>query len=66
MDKNTPEYWVNQLSLEPHPEGGYFKQTFKSNEVVAGRERVLYTSIYFLLESGNVSHFHRLQSDELW
>ncbi|WP_059173073.1 cupin domain-containing protein [Bacillus sp. FJAT-27445] len=66
MDKHTAEYWVSRLELEPHAEGGYFKQTYRSDEEVPGKDRALYTSIYFLLRSGEVSHFHRLKSDELW
>lgn len=66
MTTHTPDYWVTQLQLEPHPEGGFFKQTYKSEEEVPGKGRMLYTSIYFLLQAGNVSHFHRLKSDELW
>ncbi|MEI4771322.1 cupin domain-containing protein [Psychrobacillus sp. FJAT-51614] len=58
------EYYIKQLGLEPHPEGGYFKSTFSSEETVNFRK--LYTSIYFLLGAGDVSHFHRLKSDELW
>lgn len=68
------EYWVEKLELAPHPEGGFYKQTFASQEAVTDRElsvafhntRKLYTSIYFLLTDKNVSHFHRLKSDELW
>jgi uncharacterized protein len=66
MVMKNAEYWINMLNLEPHKEGGYYKQSFKSTEEIKDRERVLYTSIYFLLRSGEVSHFHRLQSDELW
>lgn len=66
MEKRTADYWINQLNLEPHAEGGYFKQSFRSSEKLSGFSRVLYTSIYFLLREGEVSHFHRLQSDELW
>ncbi|MGI8385983.1 cupin domain-containing protein [Robertmurraya sp. P23] len=66
MEKKTADYWINQLDLEPHAEGGYFKQSFRSSEKLANQSRVLYTSIYFLLREGEVSHFHRLQSDELW
>ncbi|MFB5087513.1 cupin domain-containing protein [Psychrobacillus sp. PGGUH221] len=58
------EYYIKQLGLEPHPEGGYFKSTFASEESVSSRK--LYTSIYFLLGADDVSHFHRLKSDELW
>ncbi|MDT8861620.1 cupin domain-containing protein [Alkalihalobacillus sp. MEB130] len=58
--------WITYLELEAHPEGGYFKRSFRSTEKVPGKDRVLYTSIYFLLRSGEVSHLHRLKSDELW
>ena len=68
------DYWVTKLELEPHPEGGYFKQTYISQENISDRElssdfrgrRALFSSIYFLLTDKNVSHFHRLKSDELW
>lgn len=74
MKKNTAHYWVSKLGLLPHPEGGYYKRTFRSTEQVSDQEltvqfegtRKLYTSIYFLLTSNDVSHFHRLKSDELW
>ncbi len=66
MEKNKADYWIKQLDLEPHAEGGYFKQSFRSSEELANQSRVLYTSIYFLLREGEISHFHRLQSDELW
>jgi hypothetical protein len=67
-------YWVEHLKLEPHPEGGYFKELFRSEVTVPDGEfsgnlqskRSLYTSIYFLLEQGTVSRFHRLKSDEIW
>ncbi|WP_436372231.1 cupin domain-containing protein [Cytobacillus sp. BC1816] len=68
------QYWVSKLGLTPHPEGGYYKRTFESEECTSDQElsvnfegtRKLYTSIYFLLTSNDVSHFHRLKSDELW
>lgn len=64
----TKEDWVRRLGLEPHVEGGYFKQTEKASERLdfSGKERALYTSIYFLLEETNPSHFHRLTADEIW
>ena len=60
--------WIDHLELQKHPEGGYYKSTYKSDTMVVEErgERPLYTSIYFLLRSEDVSHFHRLQSDELW
>jgi hypothetical protein len=67
-------YWIERLQLEPHPEGGYFRQTYRSDVVIA-REglpvgfsgaRAVSTAIYFLLEEENFSAFHRLRSDEIW
>ena len=74
MNQQDPQYYISKLGLEPHPEGGYFKRNFESQEQITDQEltvdfegkRMLYTSIYFLLTSNDVSHFHRLQSDELW
>jgi predicted cupin superfamily sugar epimerase len=70
----SAEYWVQRLKLEPHPEGGYFRQTYASDIVVAREAlpagfsgpRTASTAIYFLLEGQNFSAFHRLRSDELW
>ena len=67
-------YWVKQLRLEPHPEGGYFRQTYRSEVTIArealptgfGAARAASTAIYFLLEGKNFSAFHRLRSDEIW
>lgn len=74
MHINDLHIWVSKLGLTPHPEGGYYKRTFESDERINDNElsvnfegvRKLYTSIYFLLTSEDVSHFHRLKSDELW
>lgn len=74
MQSNKVEYWVSNLGMSRHPEGGYYKETFQSEEQISDKEltvnfegkRKLYTSIYFLLTSDDVSHFHRLKSDELW
>lgn len=61
--------------MKPHPEGGYFREVYRSEAVVAGASlpecfggnaRSLSTAIYFLLETGNFSAFHRIKSDELW
>lgn len=69
---------VDQLkrkyNLEPHPEGGWYKQTYKSTEQIAVgalperfvSNRFFSTAIYFLLEHGNFSAFHRIKSDECW
>ncbi|WP_026567107.1 cupin domain-containing protein [Bacillus sp. UNC41MFS5] len=74
MHINEVHNWVTKLGLSPHPEGGFYKRTFESDEQITDKElsvmfegqRKLYTSIYFLLTSDDVSHFHRLKSDELW
>ncbi len=74
MTNGNARYWIEKLQLEPHPEGGYFRQTYRS-EVVIAREalpagfsgaRAVSTAIYFLLEGKNFSAFHRLRSDEVW
>lgn len=65
----TKEEWIKELDLEPHVEGGYFRQTYKAVEKVKlpdGRIRSLSTSILFLLTNQNPSHFHLLSSDEIW
>lgn len=57
---------VEKLQLLPHPEGGFYNEVYRSEEIIAERERNLFTSIYFLLTSENISKFHRIKSDELW
>jgi hypothetical protein len=73
LDKDAT-YWIEKLRLEPHPEGGYFRQTYRSELVIAREalpagftgKRAASTAIYFLLEGRNFSAFHRLRSDEVW
>jgi predicted cupin superfamily sugar epimerase len=66
----TAQYWIDHLNLQPHPEGGYYKEVFRSvNRVTRIGEAVVKqacTSIYYLLEGKDFSGFHRLASDELW
>ena len=62
-------YWIDKLEMNEHPEGGYFKEVVRSFSKVKlddKRERSQYSSIYFLLNDLNPSHFHRLKDDELW
>lgn len=61
----TAEYYIKNLNMEAHIEGGYFKESFTSNDEVK-KDKKLWSSIYFLLKTGEVSNFHRLKSDELW
>ncbi len=61
----SAEYYIKNLNMNPHIEGGYFKESFISNDEFK-QDKKLWSSIYFLLRTGEVSNFHRLKSDELW
>lgn len=61
----SAEYYIKNLNMTPHVEGGYFKESFISKDETR-KDKKLWSSIYFLLETGEVSNFHRLKSDELW
>ena len=66
--------FIKQLKLEPHPEGGYYRQTYKSAEYVSGpalpgrfaEDRPISTAILYLLQQGDFSSFHKIKSDECW
>ena len=68
------DYWIQKLNLTNHPEGGYFRETYRSAETLQsdalperfGGLRSFSTAIYFLLKGNQVSNLHRIQSDELW
>jgi len=72
--KQDADYWIHKLGLAEHPEGGYFRETYRSSESVGadtlaerfGGKRNLCTAIYFLLRGDQISDLHRLKSDELW
>ena len=65
---------VKQLELEPHPEGGYFKETYRSEGSIPQESlssefdgnRNYSTGIYYLLQSEDFSAFHRIHQDEMW
>ncbi len=57
-------HWIKTLNLQPHPEGGWFKETYRALGAINGRN--FSTAIYFLLEAGQRSVFHRIKSDEIW
>lgn len=52
------------LGLEPHPEGGHFRETWRA--AAAGSQRGASTAILFLLSRGERSHWHRVDADEIW
>jgi uncharacterized protein len=68
------ELIIDRLKLHPHPEGGYFKEIYRSDENINKNnlpdrysdDRKFSTSIYFLLNKEDKSHFHKLASDEIW
>jgi predicted cupin superfamily sugar epimerase len=55
---------ISALDLAPHPEGGWFREIFRDKTAAPGRAPS--TAIYFLLESDQVSHWHRIDSVEVW
>ena len=71
---NEIQKLITKLELIPHPEGGYFKEIYRSDDFIKknflqerySQKRVFSTSIYYLLSGNQVSHFHRLKSDETW
>ncbi|HZX88237.1 MAG TPA: cupin domain-containing protein [Reyranella sp.] len=56
---------IARLGLQPHPEGGYFRETFRDTSRTEGGRSVS-TAIYFLLAAGEVSHWHRVDAVEVW
>jgi predicted cupin superfamily sugar epimerase len=70
MNTKNASYWIDHLNLQPHPEGGYYKEIFRSKQRVlrhgADELKQACTSIYYLLEGEDYSGFHRIASDELW
>ncbi len=66
----TSEFYIENLQLLPHPEGGYYKETYRSEKEISveGFEgnRNTSTAIYFLLKDAEKSHLHRIKSDEIW
>jgi predicted cupin superfamily sugar epimerase len=61
---------IDQFDLQPHPEGGYYRETYRCEERVqrlqSGGERSASTAIYYLLSGDAYSAWHRIRSDELW
>ena len=66
----TAEDYIKKLQLTAHPEGGYYKETYRSSNEIQAKgfdgNRSEATSIYFLLRDTEKSHLHRIKSDEQW
>lgn len=58
----TAKEIIDHLELAPHPEGGWYRQTW----IADGEERPSGSAIYYLLEAGQRSHWHRIDSTEIW
>ncbi|MBK7148345.1 MAG: cupin domain-containing protein [Bacteroidetes bacterium] len=73
MSKDA-KYFVEQLGMCPHPEGGWYKESYRCAEQIGAAHlpgrfagtRTFSTAIYFLLTKGQFSAFHRIKSDEMW
>jgi uncharacterized protein len=72
--RTDARFWIEQLGLTPHPEGGFYRETYRSNIDIAKESlplgfsgvRPVSTAIYFLLAGQDFSALHRLRSDEMW
>jgi len=67
--------WIEKLGLIPHPEGGFYREVYRSTGSIPGealpdrfgkQPRPFGTSIYFMLTGDGVSRFHRINQDEIW
>ncbi|NJD91683.1 MAG: cupin domain-containing protein [Geobacter sp.] len=74
MSSPAAQKLIKSLELTRHPEGGWFRETYRSSGVIPGPSlpsgfsgnRAYSTAIYFLLEKADVSALHRIMSDEMW
>lgn len=70
----SAEYWIRHLELQRHPEGGFFRETYRASLAIPqsalpdtfGGSRSASTAIYFLLAGDDFSALHRLAADEVW
>jgi predicted cupin superfamily sugar epimerase len=67
-------YWIDRLQLKPHPEGGFYRETYRAPLQIGKSAlpdgfhgpRHASTAIYFLIDGANFSAFHRIAADEMW
>jgi predicted cupin superfamily sugar epimerase len=69
----SADYWIKKLNLQPHPEGGHYRESYRSSGIIEAPglpnyfgSRNFATTIYYLLKGDEFSAFHRLKSDEVW
>jgi hypothetical protein len=67
----TAAQWITRFELQPHPEGGFYRELFRSRTIAVtrypdGAPRAGLTTILFLLKRGQLSRWHRVASDESW
>jgi uncharacterized protein len=71
---NDAQRWIDRLELRRHPEGGWFRETYRSEETIVraalpprfAGDRAFSTAIYFLLQGEDFSALHRIHQDEIW
>jgi len=63
LSEMTPAQIIEALGLLPHPEGGHYRETWRHHD---GEQRGAGTSIYYLLQAGERSHWHRVDAAEIW
>lgn len=71
MSLLDPQFIIERLGLQPHPEGGYFAETWRAETSIISHpstpeERAAGSAIYYLLQSGEISHWHRVDAAEIW
>lgn len=74
MPNRSTNLWIKKLDLTAHPEGGWYRESYRSKEQISKEalperfqsSRNFSTAIYYLLEKGDFSAFHRIKSDEIW
>ncbi len=57
---------IAEFALTPHPEGGFFRETYRASTTVPGTQRAVSTAIFYLLPAGQRSRLHRIDADEVW
>ena len=70
VTQNRADELIALLQLQPHPEGGYFREIYRSPSLIQtvdpAETRAALTTIYFLLKQGQFSRLHQVTSDEIW